>query len=191
MGQYVGYLPQDIELLDGTIAENIARFSEVDSDKVVEAAKRAGVHEVILKFADGYDTYIGEGGVILSGGQRQRIALARAVYGDPVMIVLDEPNSNLDEIGEAALVETLKKLKALGKTVVVITHRTQILSAVDKILVMAAGTPQMYGPRNDVLGAMQKQAQERAQAMQAAQAAQQQQAKPAVQTQTVTAPIKL
>ncbi|MDP2793588.1 MAG: type I secretion system permease/ATPase [Sulfurisoma sp.] len=154
LGPYIGYLPQDIELFEGTIAENIARFGEVDSDKVIAAAKRAGVHEMILRFPLGYDTQIGPGGDVLSGGQRQRIALARALYGDPALIVLDEPNSNLDDAGEAALVQSVLQLKAERKTVVVITHRTNIIGVVDRILILREGVVQAYGPRDQVLRAL-------------------------------------
>ncbi len=156
LGPFIGYLPQDIELLDGTIAQNIARFGEIEAMKVVAAAKAAGIHEMVLQFPMGYDTPIGEGGMVLSGGQKQRIGLARAVYGDPVLIVLDEPNSNLDDAGELALVNTLMKLKAENKTVFVITHRTSILSIVDKILLMVNGMGQAYGPRDEVLATLQK-----------------------------------
>lgn len=156
IGPYIGYLPQDIELLDGTVAQNIARFGEVDSEKVVEAAKIAGVHDMILQFPNGYDTQIGEGGSFLSGGQRQRIGLARAVYGDPVLIVLDEPNSNLDDAGEVALVQALYRLKSAQRTLFVITHKTSILSIVDKILLLTNGTVAAWGPRNEVLAALQR-----------------------------------
>jgi ATP-binding cassette subfamily C exporter for protease/lipase len=154
LGPMVGYLPQDIELFNGTVAENIARFGRVDSDMVVEAARMAGVHEMILHFSNGYDTPIGEGGSVLSGGQRQRIGIARALYGSPSFIVLDEPNSNLDDVGESALVTTVQALKASGKTVVVITHRMSILQAVDKLLLLREGTVQMYGERDKVLQAL-------------------------------------
>lgn len=150
LGKYIGYLPQTVELLDGTISQNIARFGEIDSDKIIEAAKLANVHEMILGFKDGYDTYIGEGGVILSGGQRQRIGLARAVYGDPVLIVLDEPNSNLDESGEKALVDALEKLKQKDATIFVITHRKSILSVVDNVMVLSAGQLQLYDKKEVV-----------------------------------------
>jgi len=156
LGPFIGYLPQDIELLDGTIAENIARFGEIDAGKVVAAAKDAGIHEMVLQFPGGYDTSIGEGGLVLSGGQKQRIALARAIYDDPVLIVLDEPNSNLDDAGELALLNTLVKLKEAQKTVFVITHRTSILSIVDKVLLMINGVGQAYGPRDEVLASLQK-----------------------------------
>lgn len=161
LGRYIGYLPQDIDLLNGTIAENIARFGEIDSESVIKASQAAGIHEIVLQFPKGYDTPIGEGGVILSAGQRQRVALARALYGDPVLIVLDEPNSNLDEAGEIALVNALMQLKAARKTIFVITHRTLILSVMNKILLLSNGTIQLYGPRDEVIMRL-KQAQERA-----------------------------
>jgi ATP-binding cassette subfamily C exporter for protease/lipase len=158
LGPSIGYLPQDIELFDGTVAENIARFGRVDPEKVVEAARRVDMHEQILRLPQGYDTPLGTDGSNLSGGQRQRIGLARALYGDPSFIVLDEPNSNLDESGERALVEAIKALKANGKTVVLITHRMSTLSAVDKIVVLAEGALAAFGPRDEVFRAVQAQA---------------------------------
>ncbi len=163
LGQYVGYLPQDIELFDGTIAENISRFSDIDPDKVIAAARRAGVHEMILRFPLGYDTPIGRGGSFLSGGQRQRIGLSRALYGDPSLVVLDEPNSNLDEAGEAALVQAVMELKSHGKTVIVITHRTSIIGVVDKILFLREGQLQLFGPRQEVLATLLRAQQQAAQ----------------------------
>jgi ATP-binding cassette subfamily C exporter for protease/lipase len=158
LGPCIGYLPQDIELFDGTVAENIARFGKVDPDKVVEAAKQVDMHEQILRLPAGYDTPLGTDGSNLSGGQRQRIGLARALYGDPSFIVLDEPNSNLDDSGERALVEAIKALKAAGKTVVLITHRMSTLSVVDKVAVLADGVLAAFGPRDEVLKALQAQA---------------------------------
>ena len=158
LGQYIGYLPQDIELFEGTISENICRFSEVDPSKVVSAAQMAGVHEMILRLPEGYDTLIGQGGATLSGGQRQRIGLARALYGDPVLVVLDEPNSNLDDVGEAALVESIKTLKSKGTTVILITHRPAILQVTNKLALMQQGLLQMYGNTNEVLQKLQQQA---------------------------------
>lgn len=154
LGPHIGYLPQDIELFEGTIAENIARFGEIDSGMVIAAAQLAGVHDMILRFPQGYDTRLGADGSLLSGGQKQRIGLARALYGEPAMIVLDEPNSNLDDMGEAALVRAVLGMKQRGKTVVLITHRTSIINAVDKLMVLRDGTMQMYGPRDQVLQAL-------------------------------------
>ena len=151
LGPHIGYLPQDIELFDGTIAENIARFRDTDPEKVVKAAKLAGVHEMILNQPNGYDTVIGGAGGVLSGGQRQRIGLARAIYGQPALLVLDEPNSNLDDQGEKQLVESLLKIKSQGCTTVVITHRTMILQCVDKILVMKQGAAVNFGDKDSVL----------------------------------------
>ena len=157
LGPHVGYLPQDIELFDGTIAENIARFREASSDDVVAAAQLAGVHELILRLPQGYDTKIGSTGGALSGGQRQRIALARAVFGSPKYLILDEPNSNLDDQGEKELVLALNRIKSSGCTTLVITHRTMILQCVDKMLVLKEGQCAAFGPKNDVLAALAKQ----------------------------------
>ena len=154
LGQHLGYLPQDIELFAGTVAENIARFGEVDSEKVIAAAQLAGVHEMVLRLPKGYDTPIGEGGAGLSGGQQQRIGLARALYGQPALIVLDEPNSNLDDAGEAALIQAIRELKALRRSVVLITHRMPILTISDKLLVLNEGTVQGFGPTQQILGAL-------------------------------------
>lgn len=154
LGPYLGYLPQDIELFEGSIAENIARFGEVSPEKVIAAARSAGLHEMILRFPKGYDTPIGEAGNLLSGGQRQRIGLARAVYGDPVLVVLDEPNANLDDVGEAALVRTVQELKVKGRTVFLITHRPGIVAVADRLLILHNGMVQADGPRDEVLAAL-------------------------------------
>lgn len=153
VGQWLGYLPQDVELFDGSIAENIARCGEIDSAKVIDAARRAGVHDMVLQMPQGYDTRIGAGGLVLSGGQRQRIGLARALYGDPVLIVLDEPNSSLDEAGDAALLAALKNLRTEGRTAFIISHRLNVLSVVDQVLVLAGGTLRVMGPRTEVMQA--------------------------------------
>jgi ATP-binding cassette, subfamily C, bacterial exporter for protease/lipase len=154
LGPHVGYLPQDIELFEGTIGENIARFGELDSERVIAAARCAGLHDMILHFPKGYDTPIGEAGNLLSGGQRQRIGLARAVYGNPSLIVLDEPNANLDDAGEAALNATLQQMKALGKTIFLITHRAGALMLADRVLILQDGQIRANGPRDAVLAAL-------------------------------------
>ncbi len=157
LGPHIGYLPQDVELFEGSVAENIARFSEQpDSEAVLAAAKQAGVHDMIVHLADGYNTQIGLGGQVLSGGQRQRIGLARALYGDPAIIVLDEPNANLDSDGEQALAQCLRALKDAGRTVLVISHRPSLLNAVDRILVLRSGQLEMLGPRDEVLARFAK-----------------------------------
>ncbi|MEA3315537.1 MAG: type I secretion system permease/ATPase [Campylobacterota bacterium] len=154
LGQYIGYLPQDIELFEGSVSQNIARFREVDAQKVVEAAQKAGVHEMILRLPDGYDTKIGAGGASLSGGQRQRVGFARAIYDNPVLVVLDEPNSNLDDQGEMALIKAVKSLRETNTTVVIITHRPSILQVTNKIAVIKQGTLEGYGNTNEVLANM-------------------------------------
>jgi ATP-binding cassette subfamily C exporter for protease/lipase len=165
LGPNLGYLPQGIELFDGTIAENIARFGTVEPAKVAAAARRVGLHEFIMSLPQGYETPVGREGAMLSGGQRQRVALARALYGDPVFVVLDEPNSNLDEAGDAALASAISELKRIGTTFVVMTHRTSVLSVADKMLVLKDGQTHAFGPRDEVLAALSKAA---AQAQQAA-----------------------
>jgi PrtD family type I secretion system ABC transporter len=159
LGPWIGYVPQDVELFDGTVADNIARLGQVDSEAVVAAAKRANAHEMILTLPQGYDTPVGEQGARLSPGQRQRIALARALYGDPRLVVLDEPNSNLDGAGEIALAQALSGLRAEGVTSVVVTHRPSLIAHVDKILMLEAGRVQQFGPAGEVMRAAQRQAQ--------------------------------
>jgi ATP-binding cassette subfamily C exporter for protease/lipase/ATP-binding cassette subfamily C protein EexD len=159
LGPSIGYVPQDVELFDGSVAENIARLGKVDPEKVVAAAKRANAHEMILTLAQGYDMQVGAQGARLSPGQRQRIALARALYGDPRLLVLDEPNSNLDGAGEIALAQALGVVRKEGVTTLVVTHRPSLIAHVDKILVLAAGRVQQYGPAAQVMKAMQQQAQ--------------------------------
>ncbi len=154
LGPFLGYLPQDIELFEGSIAENIARFGDVDPEKVIAACRRAGVHDMILHLPRGYDTSIGEAGGLLSGGQRQRVGLARAMYGDPSVIVLDEPNSNLDDAGEAALVAAVQDLKRAAKTIVLITHRMNIIGVADRILVMNDGAIVHYGPAQEFIASV-------------------------------------
>ncbi|MFZ2539541.1 MAG: ATP-binding cassette domain-containing protein, partial [Oscillospiraceae bacterium] len=157
LGQFIGYLPQDIELFEGSISENIARFGDVDPEKVVEAAKLADVHQLILSFPKGYDTFIDASGGNLSGGQRQRIGLARALYNNPILVVLDEPNSNLDEQGESALEKALTELKKMQTTVIIVTHRNNILSKVDKLIILQDGKLFAYGPRDVVISKMKQQ----------------------------------
>ena len=140
LGAHLGYLPQDVELFEGTVAENVARFAELDSLKIVDAAMRAGVHEMILSLPQGYETRLGPNGVALSGGQRQRIALARALYGDPVLVVLDEPNSYLDSEGDQALADAIDRMKRAGTTIVLISHRTKVLRQANHILMLRDGT---------------------------------------------------
>ncbi len=151
LGPRIGYLPQDIELFDGTVAENIARFNEIDDFLVMKAAQRAGVDNMIRALPDGYETRIGVGGVALSGGQRQLLGLARALYGRPKLVVLDEPNSNLDEEGELALLRACLYVKKRNATLILVTHRRNILSVVDKVLVLEDGRLRLFGPRDAVL----------------------------------------
>ena len=164
LGPHVGYLPQDVEMFDGTIAENIARFSDVDSEKVIAAARSAGLHEMILRFPKGYDTPMGEAGGLLSGGQRQRVGLARALYGNPAVIVLDEPNANLDDAGEAALMQAVREFKAKGRTIFLITHRPGAIAVADQLVVLQDGRVQAQGPRDAVLAQLQAHRQKPAQA---------------------------
>jgi ATP-binding cassette subfamily C exporter for protease/lipase len=178
LGPHLGYLPQDIELFAGTVAENIARFGDVDAEKVVQAAQRAGVHDIILRLPAGYDTPLGDGGAGLSGGQKQRLGLARAMYGDPAVLVLDEPNSNLDDAGENALLVAVNDLRARGKTIVLITHRTSAIGITNKLLLLRDGAVELFGPTKQVLQALQEKNQKQMSAQaqaQPAQPAQQQQ----------------
>jgi ATP-binding cassette subfamily C exporter for protease/lipase len=151
LGQYLGYLPQDVELTDGSIAQNIARFSELDMAKVREAAQRVGLHELIEALPQAYGTPVGRSGALLSGGMRQRVALARAFYGRPALIVLDEPNSSLDDAGDTALTRAIVQGKAMGTTFVINTHRRQILAVADRVLMLRDGAQQMFGPTEEVL----------------------------------------
>lgn len=154
LGPHLGYLPQDVELFEGTAAQNIARFGEIDGEKVVAAARRAGVHDMILRLSNGYETPLGPGASSLSAGQRQRIALARALYGEPRLVVLDEPNASLDDAGQAALAAALRELKQKGTTVVIMTHRRSVLASVDKLICLRDGALVAYGPRDAVLEAL-------------------------------------
>jgi ATP-binding cassette subfamily C exporter for protease/lipase len=156
LGPAIGYMPQDIEVFPGTVSENIARFSEHESSDVIAAAKSAGVHDMILHLPEGYDTKIGDGGVGLSGGQKQRLALARALYGNPSVVVLDEPNSNLDDAGEQALVSAIIGLRQRKATVILITHRSTVLQATTKLLLLREGSVVLFGPTGQVLEALQQ-----------------------------------
>ena len=156
LGPHLGYLPQTVELFDGTLAENVARFGDVDMDEVKRVIIQVGLEDMVNTLSDGLNTRIGDEGSILSGGQRQRVALARAIYGKPKLVVLDEPNSNLDEAGEEALMKTLASLKAQGASLLVITHRTSVLPQSDKLLMLREGQVVMFGPRDEVLAALQK-----------------------------------
>ncbi len=156
LGPYIGYLPQDVELLDGTLTENIARFGDARPAKVKAAARAVGLHDYIMSLPLGYDSPVGRDGAMLAGGLRQRVALARALYGDPVLVVLDEPNSNLDDAGDAALAAAITELKSRGTTFVVITQRTSVLAVADKMLILRDGAMHAFGPRDEVLAALKK-----------------------------------
>ncbi len=158
LGPYLGYLPQGVELLDGTLAENIARFGDVDMVQVEAAARLVGLHDLIMSLPEGYNSPVGRDGAMLSGGQRQRVGLARALYCKPVFVVLDEPNSSLDEAGDLALANAIAALKQLGTTFVEMTHRTSVLGVADKMLLMRDGAQQAFGPRDEVLAALQQKA---------------------------------
>ena len=158
LGPYIGYLPQDIGLFEGSVAENIGRFGKLDSDAVVRAARLAGMHDAILHLPNGYDTQVGADGSGLSGGQRQRIALARALYGSPKLLVLDEPNSNLDQAGEAALLDAVRTMKAQGCTVIMVAHGPNVVQVADKLLMLRDGQLVVYGPRDKALAYLREQA---------------------------------
>ncbi len=157
LGKHIGYLPQDVELFEGTVAENISRFSTINSEEVIKAAKITGIHEMILRLEFGYETRLGSNGANISGGQRQRIGLARAVYGMPKLVVLDEPNSNLDKAGEAALIETIKTLRKNASTVFMITHNLDLLGVTDSTLVITEGSLSLGGPTAKVLSHLAQQ----------------------------------
>jgi ABC-type protease/lipase transport system fused ATPase/permease subunit len=152
LGRSIGYLPQDVELYDGTIGQNIARFdAQAPDDAIIDAARKADVHELILSFPEGYDTAIGEGGALLSAGQRQRIGLARALYGNPALVVLDEPNANLDAAGEAAVVAAVQHARQSGSTVIIIAHRPSAIAALDQLMMLREGRVVALGPKEEVL----------------------------------------
>ncbi len=155
-GAQIGYLPQEVELFDGSVAENIARFGEVDAERVLAAAQATGLHEAILRLPRGYDTVIGEGGMALSGGQQQRVALACAVYGSPSLVVLDEPNANLDDAGEQALATLVKHLKAQGRTVLIVTHRPAILAAADRLVLLRDGRIERVGRPDQIVAEVRR-----------------------------------
>ena len=156
LGPHVGYLPQGVELFEGSLADNIARFGDIDMTKVEAAARAIGLHEAILAMPQGYDSPIGPDGSLLSGGQRQRVGLARAIYGGPKLVVLDEPNSSLDEAGDAALASAITQLKLGGSTLVIMTHRDSVLAVADKLLVLQDGQTRAFGPKEEVLAALAK-----------------------------------
>jgi ATP-binding cassette subfamily C exporter for protease/lipase len=155
LGPHIGYLPQQVELLPGTVAQNIARFREVDSEALIKSAKLAGVHELILALPDGYETEIALHSHRISLGQRQRLGLARALYGDPALVVLDEPNANMDEAGDRALLEALARLKDMKVTVIIVTHRASALKLADKIVALHGGTVAAFGPRDQLIRPVQ------------------------------------
>jgi PrtD family type I secretion system ABC transporter len=156
LGPHLGYVPQEIEFFEGTVAENIARMGVVDAEAVVQAAQWAGIHEVILSLPQGYDTVLGDSGFALSGGQRQRLAIARALYGDPKFVVLDEPNANLDEVGEQSLIAAIKHLRERGATIIVTTHRPRLIGIVDYMLVLKGGKQVGFGAPKDLFEAVKK-----------------------------------
>lgn len=152
LGKHIGYLPQDVELFQGTVADNIARFDpDPNADAIIKAAKSAGVHDMVVHLADGYQTDVGESGRLLSAGQRQRVALARALYNDPFLVVLDEPNSNLDAVGEAALTGAIRSVRDRGGIAIIVAHRPSALATVDQVLALAQGRVAAFGPKDDVM----------------------------------------
>ncbi|HKS61190.1 MAG TPA: ATP-binding cassette domain-containing protein, partial [Xanthobacteraceae bacterium] len=160
LGGSIGYLPQEVELFAGTVADNIARFEQdADPAQLIAAAKTAGVHDMILRLPNGYETQVGDAGALLSGGQRQRVALARALYGDPFLVILDEPNSNLDARGEQALTGAINAVRARGGIAIVIAHRPSAVRAVDHVLILNEGRMQAFGARDKILGSQPPQAQ--------------------------------
>jgi ABC-type protease/lipase transport system fused ATPase/permease subunit len=156
IGPAIGYLPQDIELFGGTVGENIARFGELNSERIIEATNACGMHGMILRLPSGYDTEIGEGGITLSAGQRQLIGLARAVYGKPVVIALDEPSSNLDEVGDRVLAQTIKAAKSWGSTVIVVSHDPKLLKLMDRLMMIFDGQIREFGPSSEVISAIKR-----------------------------------
>ncbi|MEM7654264.1 MAG: ATP-binding cassette domain-containing protein, partial [Pseudomonadota bacterium] len=154
MGPHVGYLPQDVQIFPGTVRDNIARYSDAEGDAIFQAANRAGVHDLIMTLPQGYDTHLGPGGVILSSGQQQRLGLARALFGDPCLIVLDEPDANLDPTGHEGLFQALMACREAGKTVILVTHRPALLSLVSRVVVLREGMVERDGPRDDILAAL-------------------------------------
>jgi ATP-binding cassette, subfamily C, bacterial exporter for protease/lipase len=160
LGPHIGYLPQNVELFDGTVADNVARFGDVDMEEVKAAIEITGMRSTIEALPDAYNTNIGDAGAMLSGGQRQRLGLARALYGSPKLLVLDEPNASLDAAGDKQLLELLTRLKTTGMTIVAITHRNTLMPAVDKIVLLRDGQVAAFGPRDDVLAALAKAAEQ-------------------------------
>jgi ABC-type protease/lipase transport system fused ATPase/permease subunit len=156
-GRYIGYLPQDTELFAGTVRENIARFqTDVTDQEVIDAAKKANAHELIVRLPQGYDTELGSGGAVLSVGQRQRVGLARAMLRSPALVILDEPNANLDGEGEQALLMALREMKKAKQTVIVVSHKPSMLQDADKLLLLRDGTIELFGPRQAVLDRIQQ-----------------------------------
>jgi ATP-binding cassette subfamily C exporter for protease/lipase len=159
LGPTIGYLPQDVQLFEGTVAENIARFGEIDSKRVIAAAQEAGLHDILLRLPQGYDTPLGDGASLLSGGLRQRVALARALYGEPTWLVLDEPNAHLDEAGETALASSIIRARQRGAGVILVSHRPAAVAVADRVVVLAGGAVRVQGSREEVLHALKSSSQ--------------------------------